>query len=591
MITCKACQKNAKYEGKVCKSCGAEIVLSEKDISEWLLLSHELTARKKYTELAECHHVLADAGVISSMREYARILEKGELREKSIPLAMEYYLGAARGNDSYSAYRYACLVSRTSDSASRFWLVYSAILGCNEAYAPAARLMSDFSREEEANYFYTLAARCADTAATVTLAQRYYDGIGGKSRPEYAKWYLGTLKIPPLSALKLALKLRQVTPREPIEADVITYGKILRSLFTEAQRLNIDSALYRLSTLLADRDDMDALAMLGILTVCGRACEKNPSEGIKLLIKAAESDNMRAALFLGGLFSKGEITPRDMTAALNYYEEAGALGSAEAYEALGDIFLEGELVERNISDAVYYYDLSANLGSDDAEMKSNRIKAERERLYNEAFDLRETDLGEAFKKFDLSASMGHLGAIFSLAICYLDALGCAADRRKAYNLFKDAAELGYNEALIYLGRCYEFGIGTRLDYKRAKSIFLKAKRLGISSAEDELISMMRHKLDRERDRLYSMAMRLFYKKKFGAAKRYIEIAKDLGHPKAIYTLGCLYEFGMGVECDKTHAFELYEEAYALKFRDPRARYKQIILKMLRRDGGFVKNFE
>jgi TPR repeat protein len=43
----------------------------------------------------------------------------------------------------------------------------------------------------------------------------------------------------------------------------------------------------------------------------------------------------------------------------------------------------------------------------------------------------------------------------------------------------------------------------------------------------------------------------------------------------------MYEFGIGAACDKEKAFEIYEEAYALKFRDPRALYKLAVLKMLR----------
>ena len=76
-------------------------------------------------------------------------------------------------------------------------------------------------------------------------------------------------------------------------------------------------------------------------------------------------------------------------------------------------------------------------------------------------------------------------------------------------------------------------------------------------------------------------MRLLYKRKFDAAKEHLDFCHSIGNPKAIYTLGCLYEFGMGVPVNKDYAYALYEDAYKLKFRDPRAVYKLRVLKMIR----------
>lgn len=589
MITCKSCGNTAKYEKKFCPGCGAEFILTDVEISERLILLRELTSKKKFAEAAECHHILADAGNTVSEREYAKILERGELVPQNCDLAMEYYLRAAKKNDAYSAYRYSRLVSKRSDSASRFWLVYSAVIGCEEAYSPSAELMCDFGKEREANYFYTLSARCGVTDSIVTLARRYYNGVSGESRPEYAKWYLDKLRIPPLGAVKLAYKLRSVTPREPIEADVVTYTKILRSLFTDAEKLKFDTALYRISELLSDKGDVDALAMLGIMKTLGRAAKKDIEAGIKTLIRAAENDSMRANLFLGDTFSQNIIVPRNMSAAIKYYEEAGDLGCSEAYETLGNLYFDGTLVDKDVASAVEYYDLAAKCGSQSSLEKSRRIKNERERIYTEACEVSEP--ANAFSLFNLASSMGHVAATFRLADCALNGYGTNVNRKLAFTKFKDAAALGYNNALCPLGKCYEYGIGTRLNYKRARNILLKAEALGDAAAHEELLTMMERKLRRTAQSLYSSAMRLFHAKKFKLAKSHLDIAVELGHPKAIYTIGCLYEFGMGVECDKNKAFDLYEEAYTLKFRDPRARYKLIVLKMLRQGESFVKSFE
>ena len=60
-----------------------------------------------------------------------------------------------------------------------------------------------------------------------------------------------------------------------------------------------------------------------------------------------------------------------------------------------------------------------------------------------------------------------------------------------------------------------------------------------------------------------------------------EAAHRQGCARATYTLGCFYEFGLGVTCDKDMAYELYEEAFRNKFRDPRASYKLIVLKLIK----------
>ena len=93
---------------------------------------------------------------------------------------------------------------------------------------------------------------------------------------------------------------------------------------------------------------------------------------------------------------------------------------------------------------------------------------------------------------------------------------------------------------------------------------------------------LKNKLRKTTDRLYSTAMRLIYMRKFGAAVDFLNTAMDVAnHSKAIYTLGCFYEFGIFLPCNKELAFSLYEKAYALGFRDPRANYKLKVLKMIR----------
>ena len=81
--------------------------------------------------------------------------------------------------------------------------------------------------------------------------------------------------------------------------------------------------------------------------------------------------------------------------------------------------------------------------------------------------------------------------------------------------------------------------------------------------------------------LFSSAMRLLYQRKFDPALKMLHACRLAENARGIYTLGCLYEFGIGTATDRELAFSLYEVAYSMKFRDPRQSYKQKILKMVR----------
>ena len=76
-------------------------------------------------------------------------------------------------------------------------------------------------------------------------------------------------------------------------------------------------------------------------------------------------------------------------------------------------------------------------------------------------------------------------------------------------------------------------------------------------------------------------MRLIYQGKFEAAIEYLLLALRFSHPKAVYTLGTLYEFGKGTAQNKDDAYNYYRIAKSLGFADDRSAYKLKILKMLK----------
>ena len=176
--------------------------------------------------------------------------------------------------------------------------------------------------------------------------------------------------------------------------------------------------------------------------------------------------------------------------------------------------------------------------------------------------------------------MGNIAAEHRLAFCYENGIGTKKDRYAAFYWYKSAQDGGAEGATFDLARCYAYGMGVGFDYKKAINLFLKSgedKEL-IKAEVERLLGAKRRRMI---NALFSRAMRLLYQKKITPAYEILEGLCHLGHAQGIYTLGCLLEFGFGAKADRDRAYQLYERAYKLAFRDPRQSYKLIVLKMVR----------
>ena len=273
--------------------------------------------------------------------------------------------------------------------------------------------------------------------------------------------------------------------------------------------------------------------------------------------------------------------PQDADKALECYKAAAALGMTNAYEAMGDIYRQGEIVERDLARAIELYDIGAKEGHSSAREKAEMLKNKREELYNVGKELIRSTPDQSFRAFAIASSMGYVPAYKEMARAFLAGRGIKKDRTQAYLWFKKAVEAKDEEALYEYGLCYSRGIGTAFDFDRAVEILSKAARLQSRDAAQELKRIMDLKKEHMLDKIYSKAMRLIHMKKFTEAEKMLRVCLRLGHAKGIYTLGCLNEFGLGIPTNREVAFRLYETAFELKFRDPRAVYKLRILRMAR----------
>ena len=581
MIRCTKCGYLGSYYGPKCPSCKQIFELTPEEIEEKLAELAKAEELKEYELVAEAHHILADLGRTESQKKYASMLERGDAVPRDLDAAMEYYYMAAEKNDAHSALRYARLAERTSDKAATFWLTYSALLGCVDAYPALADRLARDGDDELANYYYALAAAYDDTDSIVTLAKRYFSGIGTEVNLPYAKWYMDKLTLPPIHAIKMAYKLRSTKAEDPGVPKHPDYDRMLRRQAIRAKDYGYDKPYHSLSKMLSDRGDLNARMTLGILYAEGKGCKQCTDAALTLLSSAAVHGNAEAYRYLGDMYLAGKIVEANATQALEYYRCAASLGMTNAYETMGDIFLSGELVQKDVAKAIEMYDLGAKEGHSSAREKAEELRNKREELCRLGLRLCESAPEQSFRAFAVSASMGYVPACKEMARSFLLGRGIKKNRQQAFLWFERAVENKDEEALYEYGTCFSRGIGTAFDFDRAVQILSRCARLGNAKAAEELKRIMDNKRRHMVDAIYSKAMSLIYKHKFDEAEKLLRVCLKFNHAKGIYTLGCLNEFGLGISANRGMAFRLYETSFDLKFRDPRSVYKLRILRLAR----------
>lgn len=590
MIKCKNCEYQSDYTGRPCPICGAKPTITKEDMD---ITARELAAavtEKNPTKIRSCRHLLADGGDVEAMREYAKMLEKGDYQTRDLDAAMNYYYRAAKRFDAYSAYRFSRLASRNSTEHAEFWLRFAALLGSIDSYPEAAELFSSEGKEDIAAYYSALAAECNDTLSIVNMAKRWSDGVGVKPNNAYAKWYLDKLSIPPISAIKLAYKLRSVRPEEPPKPTFPDFYKYVKLLAENARELGFDSAYFYLTSMLAKNGDINAECAMGVMLLEGKGTPQDKSGALAILGANINHKNPAAAVYLGEEYLSGRFLDKNSELAMKYFKKAADLGYPEAYERLGDIYRCAEGAAKDVGRAIELYELAAAGGCESARMKATELRTKREDFFLEAYqtiNLKERVTHEeafsAFRAAAIATAMGEIKAATLLARCYAFGFGTKKDRRSAFFWYKHAAENGDKDAYLFLGLCYARGIGTPFSFEDAVKWL---ERSGTDSAEQEIDLLYKRKMNKMVKALYAKSMELIYMKKFSEAAELLSSYETFGHPKSLYTLGCLYEFGRGVaKSSRRRAEEYYEKAFRGSgfgsFSDPSSQYKLIILKMLR----------
>jgi TPR repeat protein len=246
---------------------------------------------------------------------------------------------------------------------------------------------------------------------------------------------------------------------------------------------------------------------------------------------------------------------------------------------IGDIFLEGSLTDQDPALALSLFEKGAKLGSRRCSARAAEVKHQREVDYFEGISIEKTSRIDAFPYFEKSMRSGYLPAHVKIAPYYEYGVGTKKNRKLAFYHYKTAVDIGDKRALFDLGRCYSNGIGTRFNFKKASKYLSMARELGQRGANDELFRIYENKKKHMTRSLYSTAMSLLYKKNYGESMRLLEFCSSLKYSAATYTLGCLYEFGIGVPANRRTALDYYKLAYSLGYSDYDQSHKYKMLKM------------
>lgn len=580
MIKCKNCGGLCDYKGEShCPNCHIEYTVTAIEASDMMKEARMALKSRNYETAKENLHFLANRSVLDAEREYAAILEKGKIVPKDVDLASKYYLSAARKNDGHAAYKYSRLLARSDEKVSKFWLAFAAIIGATEAFPKAADMYRHDGDEETATYYYAMAAAYDDAHATATMAKRYFSGIGVEQNVGCAKWFMDRLTFPPIYAIRLKFALRKIEAQEPAAPVFSNRNAIVRRLLREAEKLGFHEARRKLSRILAETSDPAALYSLGTLLAEGIGGPIEANEAVAVLEQGLAAGSFDAAKYLGDMFVTGKVVEQDIQRALEYYKHATSMGYSSAYEAMGDIFRDGELVPCNIAYAIELYRTGGEQGDKNCREKADELIAQRELLYEIALRDESTNPEEAFEALSLSAAMGYLPSHIELARFYENGIGTKKDRQSAFFWYGFAVKKGDTSALYDLGRCFARGIGIAFNFDVAMDLLTSAVRYGSIEAKEELTRLMENKTKALSRQLFSKAMRLLYQQKYKEARSILEVCSQCGNAQGSYTLGCMYELGLGGYTDREVAKNLYETAYRGKFRDPKNEYKQKILRM------------
>ena len=191
----------------------------------------------------------------------------------------------------------------------------------------------------------------------------------------------------------------------------------------------------------------------------------------RLYTLATEKEDPEAMYLLGTLFDQGVGVSQNYEKAFDWYERAAARGHAEAMNCLGVFYTLGDGVPKNYAEALTWYGEAVKHGSVSA---MNNIAT----LYYHGLGV-ERSYEQAAAWLQLAANKGSVRAMNNLGEIYQKGAGVTQSHAMALELFQRSAGEGYAPAMVNIGDMYARGEGVEINNIYAYAWFGAALSLGV----------------------------------------------------------------------------------------------------------------
>lgn len=333
---------------------------------------------------------------------------------------------------------------------------------------------------------------------------------------------------------KLNVAVQLLYGDEGVFPDPMRGIRLLRALI-EKKNSNTDRAKFHLAR----------------LYLLGRYLPANETRARELIAEIAPSDPYEAGLFLGKLYERDN----EYSQAEQLYKRSAVAGNPLAYLSLAYLYRNGFIPNVSQEKINQLVKLSENA------LLQELAKGNCKIAYDFGKEFLEDDLNPENHKagvqwLEASSQIGYLSAITELANHYLYGINVPQDEDKGLRYYERAAEYNDAEAFYRLGNYWLVKkASTKENREKGAALLEKAAAQGHQAAIVRLVQFYRGKFGDE----------LQYEKAAQLMQRAI-IIPDID-AQIPYMLGEAYALGEGVPKDEVKAFEMYDRAAKLNYRD------------------------
>jgi TPR repeat protein len=215
-----------------------------------------------------------------------------------------------------------------------------------------------------------------------------------------------------------------------------------------------------------------AYAAIAQATVVGESETEWDEETLqRLYTSATEKENPEAMYLLGTLFDQGIGVSQNYKEAFKWYQHAADRGQAEAMNCLGILYTVGHGMPQDYAEALSWY---LKAVEHDSVSAMNNIAT----FYYQGWGVRRS-YPDAARWFQVAADRGDPSAMNSLGVMYHGGTGVSQSHPTALKLFQRAAQQGYAPAMVNLGRMHASGHGVKKDNVQAYALLHAALSAGV----------------------------------------------------------------------------------------------------------------